>query len=88
MNMPRGKQAESGRFARAVSAEIRASMGRQRLNGVQLAGKARMSRDYLGKRLRNEAPFTLNDIEAICKALGEDLGEFLIVSVRNTGSSL
>lgn len=82
MNMPRGKQAESGRFARAVSAEIRATMARQRINGVGLAARAGMSRDYLGKRLRDETPFTLNDIEAICSALGEDLLDFMRVSAQ------
>ncbi len=88
MKMPRGKQAESGRFARAVSAEIRAFMARYRINGVQLAARAGMSRDYLGKRLRDEVPFTLNDVEAICKALGEDLGQFLQIAVQDVAEGM
>lgn len=62
-------------------------MARPRINGVQLAARAGMSRDYLGKRLRDEVPFTLNDIEAICKALGEDLGQFLQVAVSDMGDA-
>ena len=36
-----------------------------------------MSPNYLGKRLRDEASFTLNDIESICDALDEDLRTFV-----------
>lgn len=73
MVMPSGKQPPSGPFARAISAEVRAAMGRHKVSAVLLATRAKMSRNYLGKRLRDESPFTLNDIEAICKAMREDL---------------
>ncbi|MFH5879799.1 helix-turn-helix domain-containing protein [Arthrobacter sp. NA-172] len=71
--MPQGKQNPSGPFARATSAEVRATMARQRVSGAQLAFRAGVSQSYLSKRLRDDLPFTLNDIEAICKALDEDL---------------
>lgn len=73
MDMASGKQKAAGEFARAVSAEIRAVMARQRVSGAKLAEAAGMSQGYLSKRLRDQAPFTLNDVEAISKALGEDL---------------
>lgn len=73
MNVAQRKQDPSGPFARAASAEVRATMARQRISGAQLATKARISQSYLSKRLRDDLPFTLNDIEAICKALDEDL---------------
>ena len=83
MIVPSGKQPESGPLARAISAEIRALMARQRLSGVRLADRAGLSRNYFGKRLRDEAPFTLNDVEAICKALGEDLEHFITSAAAN-----
>lgn len=73
MHVPSGKQPESGPFARAVSAEVRAVMARHRVSATLLASRAKMSRSYLGKRLRDEVPFTFNDIEAICRAMREDM---------------
>ena len=73
MSMPSGKQSESGPFARAISAEIRAVMARHRVTMTLLADRAGMSRGYLGKRLRDEVAFTLNDVEAMCEAMREDL---------------
>lgn len=73
MDMSSGKQPESGPLARAVSAEIRAAMARQRMSALRLAARSGLSRNYLGKRLRDEVPFTFNDAEAICAAIREDL---------------
>jgi DNA-binding phage protein len=50
-------------------------MADQRVTAQALAETTGISRSYLGKRLRDEAPFTLNDVEAICKALGMELPE-------------
>lgn len=77
MIVPSGKQQESGPFARALSAEVRAILARQRITVKRLAEDAGMSPTYLGKRLRDEASLTLNDAEAICQALGEDLQSFV-----------
>lgn len=76
MPMPSGKMQESGPFARAISAEVRATLARQRLTVKELAHRAGLSESYLGKRLRDVAPLTLNDCEAVCNALGEDLLAF------------
>jgi transcriptional regulator with XRE-family HTH domain len=48
-------------------------MARHRITAKGLAISAGLSPSYVTKRLRDEAPFTLNDIEAICAALGEDI---------------
>lgn len=47
-------------------------MSRRNLSGTRLAALAGMSQSYVSHRLRDQAPFTLNDIEAICEALGRD----------------
>ncbi|WP_205754147.1 MULTISPECIES: helix-turn-helix transcriptional regulator [Arthrobacter] len=81
--MPQRKQNPSGPFARASSAEVRATMARKRVSAAKLAAKAEMSPSYLSTRLRDDLPFTLNDIEAICKALEEDLDALLHTAVQN-----
>jgi transcriptional regulator with XRE-family HTH domain len=47
-----------------------------------LAEASGLSRSYLGKRLRDESSFTVNDIEAICDALDEPLEAFSLDVVR------
>jgi transcriptional regulator with XRE-family HTH domain len=79
------KQPESGALARAVSAEVRAAMGRHRVSGMQLAGLTGMSQNYIAKRLRDEAPFTVNDIENISNALSEDVAQLWIAAVAHLG---
>jgi transcriptional regulator with XRE-family HTH domain len=86
MSMPSGKQPESGKFARAITDEILMSMARQRISGAQLALKTSRSQSYISKRLRNEVPFTANDIEEICEVLGEDLSLILRAAVRSSRS--
>lgn len=73
MGMPSGKQPEPGPFARAISAEIRSAMAKKRVSGVQMANETERSQSYISKRLRDEVAFTANDVEDICKFLGEDL---------------
>ena len=82
MTMPSGKMQESGPFARAISAEIRATLARQRLTVKELARQSGLSESYLGKRLRDVAPLTLNDIEAVCDALGENLLAFAAAALE------
>jgi DNA-binding phage protein len=69
MTMPSGKQPVPGALARAFSAHVRMVMARDRVTAQALAEESGLSRSYLGKRLRDEVPFTLNDVEAICQAL-------------------
>lgn len=83
MTVVQRKQPVSGRFARTVAAEVRAAMARRYLSAAQLAELAGLSRSYIGKRLRNETPFTLNDIEAICAALGEEPTDFIQAAMRS-----
>lgn len=85
MLVPSGKQQESGPFARALSAEVRAILARQRITVKRLAEDSGMSPTYLGKRLRDEASFTLNDIESICEALDEDLQAFVNSAIERGG---
>ena len=82
MSVPAVKQQESGPFAKAISAEVRAALARQRLTAKELAHRAGISESYLGKRLRDIAPLTANDFEAICKALGEDILPFIAAALE------
>ncbi|WP_181034077.1 helix-turn-helix transcriptional regulator [Arthrobacter sp. GMC3] len=83
--MPSGRQPEAGQLARAISAKVQMIMDDERISVSRLAAAAGLSRNYLGKRLRNEASLTLNDIEAICKALGENLPSFLAGAIGSMG---
>lgn len=47
-----------------------------------LALKAEMSESYLGKRLRDLSPLTANDIEVLCRALGEDPLQFITAALE------
>jgi len=76
MAVPSGKQPVPGPLARAISAQIRMLMGERRMTAQALAEKAGLSRSYLGKRLRDEAALTSNDIEALCAALEIDIWTF------------
>jgi transcriptional regulator with XRE-family HTH domain len=75
MPVPTGKQPEPSPLARAFSSHVRVAMAQQRVTAQALAGMTGISRSYLGKRLRDEVPFSLNDVEAISKALGLELPE-------------
>ena len=81
MSMPSGKQQEAGRLARAQSAEVRVTLARKQMTIKELAALSKLSPSYLGKRLRNEAPLTLNDLEAVCAALGEDVESFITTAL-------
>lgn len=68
----------TGDYARAVSAEVRSQMGKKRISQVKLAQQAKLSQNYLSKRLRDEFPFTLDDIENIAAALGLSFTELAV----------
>lgn len=44
-------------------------MAAKRVSGKTLAAQAGMSQNYLAKRLRDEAPFTLDDLDALIECL-------------------
>lgn len=75
MSMPSGSQPKPGPLARAFSGHVRMVMARDRVTAQELAEKAGLSRSYLGKRLRDEVPFSINDLEAISLVLGLKLPE-------------
>jgi len=52
-------------------------MSDHRISATKLAARIGVSQSYLSKRLRDEAAFTLNDLESICEALGQDLEKLL-----------
>ena len=80
-NMPVGKMQQSRELARAVAAEIRATLARQNMHIKQLASDANISQGYLGKRLRDEAPLNLNDLQAICDVFDKDVQAFLAAAI-------
>jgi transcriptional regulator with XRE-family HTH domain len=75
--MPAGKMQQSRELAQAVAAEIRATLARQNMLIKDLAEKSGISQGYLGKRLRDEAPLNLNDLQAICEVFGKDVLAFM-----------
>ena len=83
-DVPSGKQPQPGPFAKAVSAEVRSVMARHRVSGAQLASRIGRSQTYIAKRLRDDVPFSANDIEDICEVLEEDLLMLLHAAVRNS----
>lgn len=81
-NMPVGKMQESRELARAVADEVRATLARQNMLIRDLAGQSGISPGYLGKRLRNEAPLNLNDLQAICEVFDKDVQAFLAAALE------
>ena len=75
--MPKTFAPDPGRLSRAVSAEIRAELARQRVTVVELAARIGRSQNYLSKRLRDESALTIDDVEAICRALSVPYGALL-----------
>lgn len=73
MPVPAGRELEPSAFAKAFSSRVRVVMAQQRVTAQALASEIGVSRSYMGKRLRDEASFTLTDVEAISKALGMEL---------------
>lgn len=65
-------------LGRCVSAEVRARMAALRTSGKSLAAQVGMSQNYLATRLRDEKPFTLDDLEAVILALDHDSTEGFI----------
>lgn len=60
-------------------------MGRARVSGNQLSKMAGMSQNYIAKRLRDEAAFTISDVQQICDALGEDYRTLFLAATDRLG---
>ncbi|MFI2568885.1 hypothetical protein ACH473_10505 [Cellulosimicrobium funkei] len=80
--MGRGPSKPSEAFARAVAAEIRAEVARQRLAIADVERGAEISHNYLWKRLSDELPLNLNDVEAIANVLGVPPGVLIARAER------
>jgi transcriptional regulator with XRE-family HTH domain len=66
--MPSGSMGPSGVMAGSMSEAIRVHMERQHLSGFRVAARGGVSQNYMAKRLRDEAPFTVDDVAAIAAA--------------------
>jgi transcriptional regulator with XRE-family HTH domain len=60
-------------------------MGKRWLSGAKLAQATGLSQNYLSKRLRDELPFTLNDLDRIGRALGIDPSILALAPVLGGG---
>jgi len=83
--MPSGTTPTSGPLARAISAEVRATLARQNMTVKDLAAACGLSQGYLGKRLRDEAPLNANDFESICRVLGKEVVPFVTAALEAAG---
>ena len=54
-------------LALCVSAEVRALNAVRRTTGQRLAAEIGRSQNYVAERLRDLKPFTLDDVDAICR---------------------
>lgn len=60
-----------------IAAEVRAEMGRARVNGSQLARKLNRSHTYVWRRLSGEVAFDVAELEDVAGALGVPVSKFL-----------
>lgn len=86
-DVPRGSEPKPGKFAVAISDEVRHAMTRHRVSGSRIAELAGRSQSYTSKRLRGEAAFSPDDIERICLGLNEDLLALVIRAARTVRGS-
>lgn len=71
-------------FARMIAAEVRARIAAARMGQRELASDAGFaSHNYLAIRLRDERPFTLDDVEQLCTFYEEEPKHFIETAVRN-----
>lgn len=62
-------------------------MARRRWSGAKLAQATKLSQNYLSKRLRDELPFTLNDVDKIARALEIDATILVLTPLTGATSS-
>ncbi|WP_139195003.1 helix-turn-helix transcriptional regulator [Arthrobacter sp. UCD-GKA] len=75
--------AGAGPFAAAISAQMRAELGKQRISANQLSKLVPISQPTLSKRLRDDGAFSMDEVEVICAALGLDVFEFVAAAHAN-----
>jgi transcriptional regulator with XRE-family HTH domain len=60
-----------------IAAEVRAEMGRARINGSQLARLLKRSHTYVWRRLSGEVAFDVAELEEVAVALGIPVEQLL-----------
>lgn len=76
--MPKSRAMKpAGSHAQAFSEAIRLHMSQSGVSGMALAAQISRSQNYVASRLRDEKPFTVDDVEAIAAALEIPLMELL-----------
>ena len=68
---------------RSISAEVRAIMASRRVTAVELAPELGRSQNYLSKRLRDELPFNVTDLERLGEFFGIAADELVSRAVMN-----
>lgn len=70
--MPPEMKGTQSLLGRCVSSEVRARIAAQRTSGKAVAAAVGVSQNYLAIRLRDEKPFTLDDVDRLMPVLGGD----------------
>ena len=60
-----------------AAAEVRAWLGRRQMSASRAARQLGWTQMYLSRRLRSEAPFDLNDLEALARLLDVPVTDLL-----------
>lgn len=61
------------KYSETIPREIRAEMARRDISQFELATRIGWRQQYLSRRMSGRVPITINDLETIAAALGEDL---------------
>lgn len=70
-------------FARAVTAEVRSLMGAHNITGRSLSERIPgRSNNYVAERLRDEKPFSVDDLAAIAAAFGVTPAQLVTDAMR------
>lgn len=71
-------------LARCVTYEVRAQLGKDRMNQREFATRLGFSsHNYISVRLRDEKPFTLDDVDKMCRLWDIDPEEFIQQAVAS-----
>jgi transcriptional regulator with XRE-family HTH domain len=69
--------ASEQRLSAHVAEEIRALMGRREISKTELARRLGVSDMWVGRRLRRQLPFDLDDLQRIAAVLGVNVSDLL-----------
>ena len=71
-------------YSERITTEIRVQMVRANIDRATLAVNADIPYDTLGRRLRGESPFDIDELAAVAKALGTTPAAILTTVDQNT----